>query len=130
MPSDLRSSPSSSSHSGPAPPTSKPTQAPARVHPLPPRRSARPSPLRVFLICFLGALYALAAIRFSLPPHSWVERWVRARDLSKGDKVLLSRPGLRGVERYSPQYKYRPAIMPVVTEVGKDGKVRRKGEYY
>lgn len=32
--------------------------------------------------------------------------------------------------RYSPQHKYRPAAAPVITSVGKDGKVYRKGEYY
>lgn len=36
----------------------------------------------------------------------------------------ISRP------RYSPQHKYRPAAAPVITSVGKDGKVYRKGEYY
>ncbi|GAA5883130.1 hypothetical protein JCM16303_006106 [Sporobolomyces ruberrimus] len=87
------------------------------------------TPLRVFLLCFVSAIYALLAIRFSLPPHSWIESYVHKKhDLH--DKVLHHRPAFRGVERYSPEHKYRPATSPIVTQVGKDGKVTYKGKYH
>ncbi|BGP65308.1 hypothetical protein NBRC10512_006155 [Rhodotorula toruloides] len=115
MPSDLRS-------------TDTATRSPAPERPSPPASSTSRPLLRTFLVCFFAALYALAAIRWSLPPHSWVEKWI-ARRVSQ-DRAAWTRPGLRTVERYSPQHKYRPAAAPVITSVGKDGKVYRKGEYY
>ncbi|GAA5944304.1 uncharacterized protein JCM15063_006552 [Sporobolomyces koalae] len=87
------------------------------------------TPLRVFLLCFVSAVYALLAIRFSLPPHNWIEAHLH-RKYDLGDKVLHHRPAFRGVERYSPEHKYRPATSPIVTQVGKDGKVTYKGKYH
>ncbi|GAA5995542.1 hypothetical protein JCM5350_004029 [Sporobolomyces pararoseus] len=87
------------------------------------------TPFRVFLLCFVSAIYALLAIRFSLPPHNWLESYVHKKyDLN--DKVLHHRPAFRGVERYSPEHKYRPATSPIVTQVGKNGKVTYKGKYH
>ncbi|GAA5825245.1 hypothetical protein JCM5353_005923 [Sporobolomyces roseus] len=89
------------------------------------------TPLRVFLLCFLSALYAILAIRYSLPPHNWIESYVHNRiGHDPHDKVLHHRPAFRGVERYSPEHKYRPATSPIVTQVGKDGKVTYKGKYH
>ncbi|GAA5900757.1 uncharacterized protein JCM6883_004646 [Sporobolomyces salmoneus] len=87
------------------------------------------TPLRIFLLCFVSAVYALLAIRFSLPPHNWLEAYVH-RKYDLNDKVLHHRPAFRGVERYSPEHKYRPATSPIVTQVGKDGKVTYKGKYH
>ncbi|GAA6025119.1 hypothetical protein JCM11491_004393 [Sporobolomyces phaffii] len=87
------------------------------------------TPWRVFLLCFVAALYALVAIRFSLPPHNWLEAYVH-RKYDLHDKVLHHRPAFRGVERYSPEHKYRPATSPIVTQIGKDGKVTYKGKYH
>ncbi|GAA6056921.1 hypothetical protein NBRC10513_006547 [Rhodotorula toruloides] len=115
MPSDLRS-------------TGTTTRSPAPKRPSPPSTSTSRPLLRTFLVCFFAALYALAAIRWSLPPHSWAEKWIARRVAL--DRAAWTRPGLRTVERYSPQHKYRPAAAPVITSVGMDGKVYRKGEYY
>ncbi|GAA5858051.1 hypothetical protein JCM8547_006679 [Rhodosporidiobolus lusitaniae] len=93
-----------------------------------PRASLPRSHLRVFLICFVGALYALAAIRFDLPPYSWSQAAVR-RWNGQEQKVVRQRPALRNVERYSPQHRFRPAASPIVTEVAKDGKVKLRGQY-
>jgi len=124
--------------------------------PTPRRTFMSLTPLRVFLLCFLSALYAILAIRFSLPPHNWIERYVHNRiGHDVNDKVLHHRPAFRGVERYalslsltdlslpveelitcwrtyrySPEHKYRPATSPIVTQVGKDGKVTYKGKYH
>ncbi|GAA6064731.1 hypothetical protein JCM10212_000402 [Sporobolomyces blumeae] len=104
-----------------------------RPPPDPSRRHHRPAfpltPWRVFVVCFVSALYALVAVRFSLPPHSWIEKYVHNKyDL--GDKVLKHRPAFRGVERYSPEHKYRPATSPIVTQVKKNGQVVYKGKYH
>lgn len=56
------------------------------------------TPLRIFLLCFVSAVYALLAIRFSLPPHNWLEAYVH-RKYDLNDKVLHHRPAFRGVER-------------------------------
>ncbi|EGU11214.1 Regulatory protein [Rhodotorula toruloides ATCC 204091] len=124
MPSDLRS-------------TGTTTRSPAPKRPSPPSTSTSRPLLRTFLVCFFAALYALAAIRWSLPPHSWAEKWIARRVAL--DRAAWTRPGLRTVERqsarfgreahrtsrpsrYSPQHKYRPAAAPVITSVGMDGK--------
>ncbi|BGP19388.1 hypothetical protein JCM10213_000625 [Rhodosporidiobolus nylandii] len=109
MPSDLRSAPSTRRRS--------PKPAPPHF-----------TPLRVFLICFFGALYALAALRWDLPPHNWMQRWVYGQ--GQEAKVVQQRPALRGVERYDQKHRYRPAASPIITSVGKDGKVAEKGRYY
>ncbi|GAA5986607.1 hypothetical protein JCM11641_005165 [Rhodosporidiobolus odoratus] len=92
----------------------------------PPREQHHLSPLRVFLICFTAALYAIAAIRWNLPPSNWIESWSH----SGLTKVELQRPALRGAERYDAKHRYRPAASPVITSVGADGKVRLKGQYH
>ncbi|GAA5832085.1 hypothetical protein JCM11251_002813 [Rhodosporidiobolus azoricus] len=99
--------------------------------PSPRRPSSRSSftPLRVFFVCFLGALYALAALRYDLPPYNWIDSFVH-RHIEHGDKVVRQRPGMRGVERYSPEFRYRPAASPIITEVAKDGKIKLKGQYH
>lgn len=73
------------------------TRSPAPERPSPPASSTSRPLLRTFLVCFFAALYALAAIRWSLPPHSWVEKWI-ARRVSQ-DRAAWTRPGLRTVER-------------------------------
>ncbi|GAA6018062.1 hypothetical protein JCM10207_006067 [Rhodosporidiobolus poonsookiae] len=104
MPSDLRS---------PAP---RPTASPR------PRRSL----VRVFLVGFLTALYALAALRFDLPPVNWIQRGLATyRNHGQEAAILRQRPALKGTERYSPQHRYRPAASPIITQGGKVN-----GEYY
>ncbi|GAA6030955.1 hypothetical protein JCM8097_008955 [Rhodosporidiobolus ruineniae] len=99
--------PASLSRRPPPPPSPSPS-------PTSPSRSR--SKLRIFLTLFLGTLYALAALRFNLPPHSWIERWANRGLSEKEMRVLSSRPGFRGVERYSPQHRFRPAASPILTE--------------
>lgn len=71
------------------------------------------TPLRVFLLCFVSALYALAAIRFSLPPHSWLEAYIH-RKYDLHDKVLHHRPAFRGVER-SARLSFSLSLIHFVT---------------
>ncbi|KAJ8292301.1 hypothetical protein OF846_004606 [Rhodotorula toruloides] len=93
MPSDLRS-------------TDTATRSPAPERPSPPASSTSRPLLRTFLVCFFAALYALAAIRWSLPPHSWVEKWI-ARRVSQ-DRAAWTRPGLRTVERFGREAHQSP----------------------
>ncbi|GAA5886472.1 hypothetical protein JCM6882_001647 [Rhodosporidiobolus microsporus] len=113
--------------------TSTPSRMPSDLRRPSPRRPSPSSssftPLRVFLVCFCGALYALVALRYDLPPYNWIDAYVN-KHVHQGDKVLRQRPGMRGVERYSPEFRYRPAASPVITEVAKDGKVNLKGQYH
>ncbi|GAA5907272.1 hypothetical protein JCM5296_000321 [Sporobolomyces johnsonii] len=109
---------------------------PSDLRPTPSNPRARPrgaapplTPLRVFLVCFVATLYALAAVRFSLPPHSWIESYVH-KHWDLGDKVVKHRPAFRHIERYSPEHRYRPATSPVVTQIGKDGKPKYIGKYH
>ncbi|BGP42821.1 hypothetical protein JCM10449v2_006833 [Rhodotorula kratochvilovae] len=122
----------------PPPPSSRPTSSSSPSSPRPPRVS-RPSPQRIFLLSFLTALAAFLILRLALAPPAWASsasaavrrHWHGDGDGEGNDaRVLRSRPGLRGVERYDHKHRYRPAASPVVEVLGPDGNKRERGRYY
>jgi hypothetical protein len=75
--------------------------------PAPSRSNTSSRTLRFFLIGFVGALYALLALKYSLPPANWMESLAAK---VQEQRILQARPALQTVERCVSFFPFFPFL--------------------